>query len=219
MAVRLNYDDLATWQLVYRTKNRDPASPEHGQSYTYGRKWARHLVSPHQGDADPLAKYLNRRANLPGVIDNSKGLVVGCGFGFLLEALIDAGIADVWGTDTSQFIHDNLAAEGRSDTIPRIFQKDIRDADALQFFRDQTGGGGRFNWIVTEEMLSSYDDADLPGLLDACENLLGGGPGGNARIVHIVLPNANAPLNGKTLAEWAAIRPDHTWISTSGEVA
>jgi hypothetical protein len=69
--------------------------------------------------------------------------------------------------------------------------------------------------------LESYDDAEIPALLSAAESVIAGTD--LSRIVHLVYeppfaPEVSGILNEKTLAQWKAMAPAHTWMSDSGEV-
>ena len=46
---------------------------------------------------------------LPVFNRNSDILVVGCGFGYTMEVMLDLGATSVWGTDISPFIQANKA--------------------------------------------------------------------------------------------------------------
>lgn len=208
----VDWDQESTWWLNYTEAVRDPESPRHGEMVTYGREWAKKFWDP-RGDTPPR-KWVKRMDTLRNVVSKDRILVVGCAFGFLLERFLDDGFTEVWGTDTSDWIHSNLQ-EARDDIRDRIFKKDPQDSDAGQFFKDKTGQA-RFTWVITEEVLSSYEDDELTPILNGCEDLVKGNR--PDRVVHIAdTPGTSNPTyNLKTPEEWEAIRPDHTWVTMPG---
>ena len=128
------------------------------------------------GDRTMLTIFLKRFQTLGGVPNFSWGssvLVVGCGYGFLLEYALDQGVNSnkIWGTDISTEIQANKGAEARADVAAKILDIDISAPDAVQQLRAVVGGNGRFNWIVTEDVMPFYSDAEVPGLMQDCEDL------------------------------------------------
>jgi len=86
-----------------------------------------------------------------------------------------------------------------------------------QALRNATGGTN-FRWIITESVWESYDDPDITVGLNACEGLRAAQvPLSN--IIHLVFtPPFNLPgvFNEKTMAQWKAMRPTHTWLNGEG---
>ena len=143
-------------------------------------------------------------------------LVVGCGLGFLMEHLIDdvgCSLANVWGVDTSLWIHTERLTEGRNDTRLQIVNADIESA-VIRTTLGTLCGISRFNWVVTEDMLPSYTDSQaVQSLLDGCD-LIKSGNGQVAHIVSTLLPGASqdSSLWWRTIEEWQSERPAHHWI-------
>jgi hypothetical protein len=161
-----------------------------------------------------------------GLDNNAKVLVIGCGFGFLLEYLIDAGIPDVWGIDPGDWYWDAANdGEWRSDVKPLVANDWIGSGTEQASLQALPGvsGQAKFTWIVDEDAATMHTDAELPAFITACEDRLQGNVKG--RIIHIVTPlrftgPGDSAVNWKTMAEWKAIAPDHNWVDArTGEVA
>lgn len=237
--------DQALYDQAYRIRIKNPADPQVGQHVSgYGRQFASNYLNPGDGDWTRSRFYEIRIAQMqgilgPGLTANSRVLIVGAAFGFTVEQLIAFGIANVWGTDISQWIADNIVTEADPAIAPRLFQKDITDADAQSFFQTNTGTNGKFNVIVTDDVLSSYDPATeaaaLTAFFDACETLLQGNQ--LDRVVHLatslepdetLTPSAADPnvtdggrrtdlgITWLSLADWKALRPAHTFVNSEG---
>ena len=143
-------------------------------------------------------------------------LVVGCGFGWSMEAIIDqTGTSRIVGTDTSLFIQSDKATEARADIAPLILNIDVTASDARQQFRTAGAGQqGRFDAIITELTVDSIAPAELDVFLDSLEALLRP----NGIIAHLVVPAPPAEpdpalgLRELDWTSWIAIRPAHHWI-------
>lgn len=160
-----------------------------------------------------------------GLDNNADVLVIGCGFGFLIEELIAAGIPTVWGIEGGSFFWD---AAQDSEWDPAVKARVANDwigsgteKASLQAI-DAGSAQATFNWIVDEDAAPMHSDAELPAFIAACEDRLQGNARG--RIVHLVstvgpFGPGNQAVNWKTLAEWKAVAPDHTWVDiATGEV-
>lgn len=160
-----------------------------------------------------------------GLDNNASILVVGCAYGFLMEQLIDAGITDVWGIDPSPHIWEPAqAGEWRADVKPRVVNDWVGSGtEKASLNAAGVGGAARFTFIVDDDAASSHSDAELPVFIDGCEARLQGNA--RSRIVHIVTPArypgyvGDSALNWKTIDEWKAVAPTHTWVdAVTGEV-
>lgn len=239
-----DWNNPAFWETVDRLRDGHPTLPDGlpnptwGQilSYLDGRAFADALRSP--GITENLYDYRRRLANLgavPNFSPSTDVLIVGCGFGWLIEVLIDVGANRVWGTDTSTVVQGSLAdpnVDIRSDVQAQILNIDVTAPDALQQFRSAGAGGtgqnrGRFDWLVTELFVESFDPinnlAAFNAVLNSLEALRSNRQGG---VAHIVTVNHGGAIDDTlgftwlTLAEWAAIRPSHWWIDlVTGEIA
>jgi len=155
-----------------------------------------------------------------GFLNNTRVLCVGAAFGFLMEELLDFGITDVWGIEPSPYVWANTS-EMRPDVQPRIVNATV-GVDSTSLVQGLLSAAGmtnplRADWIVDEDAISSMNnDAEIHAFLDGCEGLLQGNA--RSRIVHLVTPATQPGMVGdsallwKTLDEWSAYRPDHTWI-------
>ena len=227
-----NWDDPAIWAQSDNVLHGRPflwdGSPDldFGRRLNYldGRVFARILE---WDGVNELKHWFNRLAKInqiPNITPAAETLVVGCGFGWLIEAIIDVGGNKVWGTDTSTLIHANLVSAGtRTDVQPLIFDIDFTAPDAVAQFKAAGAGGtgqnkGKFDWIITEHLLEDWPIADIQNALDSCETLRSGNPGGVAHWIAAqdqIPPGATDPdivPNQFTLAEWVALRPSHWWI-------
>jgi hypothetical protein len=188
-----------------------------GNVITYGddRTWS--------GDGD--GSYLNgmwTRANALRTFIMANGganadriLIAGCGLGFLIETMRLVGFANVYGLDNSTWCQGKKATvNGGVVLVNADFTGSVNSlGNALQ-----TATGGRtFSWLITESLLESFNDNEIGVILAQGPNLLGGQA--NNHIIHIVFtPPFNTPglFNEKTMAQWKAMAPTHTWMNAEG---
>jgi 2-polyprenyl-3-methyl-5-hydroxy-6-metoxy-1,4-benzoquinol methylase len=194
----------------------------YGLGYTRASHWRNDVV----GLAHHKSQLVKLENALPQFNRNNDVLVVGCGYGFLMEVMIDLGATSVWGTDISSYIQTNKTTEARSDVAPLILDINVTDTDAVaQFASAGAGGGGgsagKFHWVITELVIESYDPvanlAEFTTFLDGLDALVRtGGQTGVAHIFAGVLPDDphdhSLGLLWMTGAEWTAYRPAHYWI-------
>lgn len=123
-------------------------------------------------------------------------LFVGCGLGLGVERVIDSSFAarNCWGIDNSTYISGLWSTQARSDLRPgaadsKLALLDIRTVTPQQL-RTLTGVNNiRFTQIVTEDMISSYTQAELTSTLAtvnplvACENWRAA----NGKIIHLMM--------------------------------
>lgn len=120
-------------------------------------------------------------------------LYVGCGLGIGVEVTLDSGFAgtSVWGIDNSAYIQSLWpnTAQTRADVRAKLGPYDIRTVTATQL-RILTGiNNVRFTIIVTEDMISSYTQAELANAsasvspFVACQNWLAAG----GKIIHLMM--------------------------------
>ena len=178
-----------------------------GNRVTYGR----HFRGP---------QFANRAAWLtgPGGVAGGPILVVGSAFGYLIEALEEAGHDDVWGLDPSPYIWTRAQ-------YPEWAHRDIR----LRTADDWAGSGTEaasleaigapdvFAYVIDEDCGPAHDDAELPAFHEALEALTTADL--VRRVIHIVTP-ADTPIgrdssqNWKPLEEWEAGAPAHQWVAS-----
>lgn len=156
-----------------------------------------------------------------GAVTNASVLFIGTAFGFEMEYAIDElGISDVWGIDSSPYVWANTD-QMRPDVAPRIVNATI-GVDSTNTIRGLLSAAGmgnpqRFDYIVDCDAISSQiDDPGINAFLDGCEGLLQGNQ--LRRIIHFVTPlhptkgPGDSSLLWKTIQQWQAYRPSHTWV-------
>ena len=206
--------DRMRWEQMYQLQVRNPDAPDNGQ-WVRGltRRFAEQFTAP---DVPGITEWTNRadslvaRYNLQGV----RVLVVGSAYGYLVEALKDAGV-NAWGMDNAPYIHTTLDQHRRNDVS--VMNADMRTV-RWQDVRGATGDR-YFDCVITEDVVTCYTDAELPALLNACEAFLRTGRP-RSLIVHMFSPDVDLTAIGgapaRTLEQWATVRPAHSWVSVSG---
>lgn len=183
--------DSAKYSENYSSiKDLRPDSPYYGQgvSMTNG---ARYYASLLDGNTDYSLKHWSNRLNELGLkvsafSQNDNILVVGCGFGYLVETIKDVGGNNVWGTDNSPFIHSKRLDPDfvRSDISSLILDIDINSPTALTQFKNASAGNnkGQFTWIITDLVIESLNDSELTIFFSSCDALKTSGQSG---VIHI----------------------------------
>lgn len=212
------YNTEADWLGIYRIRIRDISHPLNGQTVGYGRVWAQRSTGPYDDD---LTEFNNRVANLVRLFSiqtTDRILVQGCGLGFLIEAFKDAGFLECFGLDNSSYISSIRAVEANANSV--IVEQDIRGGGLMRAQLQTQTGGNSFTWVITESVLESYEDLELSELLDDAESVLNPTKD-EANIIHMVMSvkdpaqpdrSIGPQFNQKTLAEWKAVRPAHSWV-------
>lgn len=157
---------------------------------------------------DDYPLFSERAVNLISALSLAEGttiLVAGCAFGYLVEELNKREMI-AYGFDNSRYIQQKKRLES---TIA-VHDIDLGSRNFVSEVRRKTKIN-RFDYIITEDVLTSFADAELDPLLDNC-NLIAD------NVVHIVAQEAFPEFNVKTLTQWRAIRPSHTWLSFKGTV-
>ncbi len=141
-------------------------------------------------------------------------LVVGCGFGYLIERFHDAGYANVWGIDSSDDIEARKGVESRGDVL--WVSDEMTGVGRVRAAMRNLTGDDEFDWIITESMLESYEDNEVQTILNVCEGALTGSD--QSHIIHIVVtkedpaaPGYAPAFNWKTIAVWNLLSPSHSW--------
>jgi len=229
-----NFYDETTAKLLHSEVRRGPVMQDSvvitpADVVFYERRMANVLNGAFSTRKDWLTGY--------GLDNNASVLVVGCGFGFLMEELIAAGITDVWGIEPGSWYWDAANdgewatgidnGQGVSLTMKARVANDWLGSGTEQASLEAIGAGNvqeKFDWILDEDAATVHSDAELPAFIAACEARLQGNARG--RIVHLVTTyngqgtQTNPLVNWKTLAEWKAVAPNHNWVDiNSGEVA
>jgi 2-polyprenyl-3-methyl-5-hydroxy-6-metoxy-1,4-benzoquinol methylase len=138
-------------------------------------------------------------------------LVVGCGFGYLVEAMMDLKFQNCWGMDNSTWIAANRATEARSD-VP-ILEIGILDEGLLPRLAARTGSA-MFDWVVDEHILEGYLDEQHKPLIMAMNELVPD----PARVIHMIQPisegkTGDPSMNWKTFDEWVSVYEHNRWIA------
>jgi hypothetical protein len=194
--------DVATQSNVgYGRTFATKGNPSDGSVPLYNRRWA--LL----------------RSHFPAISSSDRILVGGCGFGYLIEAAQEDGFSSVWGLDASTYISSNRGTESVGSVL--FVEDDIRGGARVRAALRSLTGDDEFDWIITESVLESYDDSEIPPLLAAAETVLAS-VHPTANIIHLVhaVPHPSFPRSGldsafnvKPIDDWKAIEPTHTWVN------
>ncbi len=174
-----------------------------------------------------------------GLTAASRVLVVGCGFGWTVEALSSLGIPAV-GTDLSAYIQGNktLTEDGDIDAAIRLVGLDPTNGEGLTHFNRLRGGGIRtlasilnedsttaasrnrvklafdstISLIITEDLVTSLTDAENAALQTNIVKY-----GSTIPICHFLteFANPNPPFNfnSKSIDQWKLVFPTATIIA------
>lgn len=215
---RVPYVTEADWLNVYEIRIRDHTHPQDGQTFGYGRVWAGRCENPLD---DNLTRFDERVANLTQLFPIQAAdriLIQGCGLGFLIESFKAAGFSECFGLDNSDHVSFLRPTQASADTV--LVERSIDGGQPMRSQLQIATGGQTFAWVITESVMESYEDAELSALIDETETVLAGGLD-ESQIIHMVMPvqdpanpdRSIGPIfNQKTLAEWKAIRPGHSWV-------
>lgn len=150
-------------------------------------------------------QYEYRSRTLTGRLNAAKAasiLIVGCGFGWVVEALTAAGFTNVWGTDVSAYIQSAKAAQ--SGVPARVLPHDANTAAGRKAIQTDTGNR-TWLYIITEDVLPALTDSEATGLATALRGMLA--PTGV--LTHVLTPAgpgiADARMNWKTVEQWRAL--------------
>lgn len=221
----------ATWEAFYRVRKKHGGAvhePDGGWVFGYGKNY---LTAGDPG-RDHLMRFRDRWSALVsnfGIQPTERVLVVGCAFGYLMDAANDAGHSLIWGIDNSPYVASAKGIEASGNQV--IVENDIRGlgGQMRQVFRNLTGDDV-FDWVITEDVVACYRVDDSEGanqnvlnLAPLLETLLP--PGVSAsHIIHITSVALESGVGGDsaftwlTLAEWKALIPTHSFMSTGLEV-
>ena len=201
--------DQARFAANYQVRVRNPDHPQFGQVVGYSRTLAQVLEDPYSSDLTNYVKRAQRFKDAHNPLPTDNVAVVGCGFGFLVEALMDLGVKAV-GIESSAWIKSRWSQEARAD-VKCLFE-DVRMVTKTQLAR--AGMPAAFSFVITESVLEDYPDPSQ--ILSACENLLTPGVP-KTRVVHFVykLP-PESEFVSKDINAWRAVRPTHSFELMEG---
>ncbi|MGW8177679.1 MAG: hypothetical protein ACWGQW_02625 [bacterium] len=230
-----DWNDPAIWQQAYSMRGARPQKEDSllptgdgfGEQLSYldGRKFILQLSDDGQPGLAHFRFNLQKIGATGTFTPAAETLIVGCGFGWMIETIIDIGSNAVWGTDTSTLIQSLKSDPNvgvRSDVQPLILSVDITDVDAADQFKAAGAGTnqGKFRNVVTELVLGTLSIGDINLMLDACDALRAPG---QSNVFHLVVAydrldpeqtDDEIILSKLTLAEWIALRPGHVWIDS-----
>ncbi len=228
----------ATWEQAYSIaigrpgKTGWPPDPQNRTTtYLDGRIFADQLSA----GPDNLSHFrhsFTKLGGIPAFTPATDAIVVGVGYGWLLEVMLDAGSNNAWGTDISDIVHtlkNDVDVDVRADVLARLLGIDIQSPTVKDEFIAAGAGTnkGEFRWIVTEDVLTTMDIPDvlnppqaMTDFLDACDNLRGTGQTG---VAHFVTTYDDFPITPEnpdreiipdphTFDEWVSVRPQHWWV-------
>lgn len=208
--------DQATAEILYRYK----ISPDEPYR-TYDRSWLGATAA-----SVMFSRMLDRMVNL-GIANNSDILLVGGGFGFLIETAIADGRLNTatWrNVEPGSYFWDAAQDAEWGPGIKAMSVQDFIQSPTIVSSLQSLGmqGQARSDFIITEDCITMHSDGELTEFLDACEARLQGGAVG--RIIHVVSTTDDdrtydSMVNGKTLQEWHDVRPQHTWVRVHDGVA
>lgn len=165
-------------------------------------------------------EFFARRADLILARHGAGGkvLVVGCGWGFLVDELLARGY-DAWGLDGSAYAVAKAAEVLPAASAGRVLLADAMNRSQVAAVRAAAGlsGNQRFKLVVTEDVLPVLTDAEVAIAVAECRRVA-------SNVLHIVTPlqpdtEQVAGLNWKTGAQWKTLAaPDAVCVTGTYEV-
>lgn len=141
------------------------------------------------------AGYWDRRADL--ILEHYESgpiLIVGCGYGYSMEPLLDRGY-DVTGLEPGPYWWEHPDFRADVTVFPVTVQEWLPDR--------------RYGLVVDEDAISAHEDHELAGFHAALERC-------GDRVLHLVSSGYVGILNEHTLEEWVATAPHHEWVDLRG---
>ena len=215
----VDWDDPAVWAAAYRIRDRTGPGNTPGAYLGYSRDAMESIVEP---NTPGLTLFETRRDNLIrdfGMTTGESILIAGGGFGYLCEAFLDLGYLRCYTLDYSTFLT-GQPGEIRADVATRFVEVDMTTGfpqlrGAIKnVTKGIEGNPGyyQFDWVLTEDVLTSYAVGEVDPVLNAAEAVLDGAD--LTRCVHMVTESPlPAPFTDLTLEAWDALRPAHSWVS------
>lgn len=145
---------------------------------------------------------------------NNKILIAGCGYGFLIQELMENhGFTDVWGCDGSEYAV-NVAAPANlpSQHASRVLLGDITSSADMQAVANAAGipgGNPKFRAILTEDVLPCLTEAEVPTALSVLR-------GRSQNMAHIITPQMQGSVkqpDGSTIYPGGVQMPGFTWLT------
>ncbi len=204
-----DWNDPTLWAALYRNQDNDGSFIGYSRRYAEIQDGNRTNVAHGAFDA--------RWANLVrefDILTSERVLIVGCAYGYLIEAANDAGFANVWGIEASTYIIGNRGDETRGNVL--FVEDDIRGGAAVHTKLTTLTGFAEFDWVISEDVAPGYTTVEYVDVMDAMEGVLDPDSRAN-QVIHlmtILVPgkSGDSSQTWLTLAEWNALRPAHTWV-------
>lgn len=138
----------------------------------------------------------------------SRVLVAGCGFGFIMEGLQKLGMIP-YGFDNSPYIQQ--LAKDRKNPMKIQFPVHNINIESTNFVQDiqQATGHTSFDCIITEDLLPSFDS--FTQIINNCNAV-------SQKVFHIIDLECGEEFTNKTITDWIAVNPLHTWANNEGVV-
>lgn len=150
------------------------------------------------------AEFLSQRISSDATI-----LVVGCGFGYLLEALLLEGLDRTWGIEPGPFFWEGHPEDWDETTRTRVARGWI-GSGRERFALSEIGAPGNFDWVVDEDAAPAHHDGELGHFYFGLAKFVRR----PHNIIHLVTADPDGvhiTQNWKSLPDWEASAPDHTW--------
>jgi len=213
------WDTEQDWLDAYEIRIRDHTHPLNGQKIGYGRTWAQRVEGPLDDNLTRFDTRVVKLTTLFAIGAADRILIGGCGFGFLIDAFHDAGFPNTWGIDNSGHIATNRPTESRGSTL--FVQDDFSGIGRVRNQLRTLTGDDIFNWVISEGLVESYEDSELAFFRDTAETLLDPAES-KLNIINLVYAvidptsperSLDSVYNQKTIAEWKALEPLHSWVN------
>lgn len=192
----LEYDERM-WRTLYQRSVGN-------EIITYSRKWREQMPDQlFEARADLVEHYAPAGGSV---------LVVGCGFGWLIEKLLERGL-DAYGVDSSPYIIANLQTE--SDVPERIRKAQIGWEPGGSSTRLATlGFPTQYDVVVDEDVAPALWGGELAVFNSTLTALTKQG-GTTLHFTSCLRPNGmlgDSSLQWKTIGEWKQTAQNHVWI-------
>lgn len=202
-------------QLMVHDQTAEVAEGRRRDWLSYGRElWAMQGSRVFEFRRDRIL------AAFPEITTADRILVVGCSFvGMLVQRFREAGYTECYGLDDSDYQGN---PDGSDDPAPGvvIVSENIAAPAIKTRLRQQTGDD-IFDFVISEDMIAGADDdTEVLQWLGAAEAVLGNATDPTVatelwRIIHLTTLNAPPPFLSKTLAQWQAMNPAHSWADSN----
>src|SRR3989344_51243 len=161
--------------------------------------------------ADRLAMLKRRFAP-----DNQKLLIVGCGYGYLVDLALQAGY-DAWGCDISPWAVARAQRVLPAASAARVLLGDATSSTSLAAVKTAAGlkDDQKFAVLMTEDMLGCLTDGEIALALPALRAIC------SSKLLHLATPldpsaEQDSRLNWKTGLEWKELVAPDVFVNQNG---